>query len=108
MLLDPLFVVVHCAVLSGMFSRASEAYTPTLRSSEDGDLEDEPGEDGWHFCAVESLRRINNIIRCLEVREYADTIGIDVDNEPELMWIARAGITAPMPSDEWRPVYVNA
>uniref|UniRef100_A0A914VCV8 WW domain-containing protein n=1 Tax=Plectus sambesii TaxID=2011161 RepID=A0A914VCV8_9BILA len=72
----------------GMFSRASfEAHTPALRQVDDADLDDEPGED--------------------EVREYADTIGIDVDNEPELMWIARAGITAPMPSDEWRPVETN-
>ena len=42
-----------------------------------------------------------------EIREYAETIGIDVSREPELLWIARSGITAPMPSEHWRPVLVR-
>ncbi|XP_037835383.1 centrosomal protein of 164 kDa isoform X2 [Kryptolebias marmoratus] len=37
-----------------------------------------------------------------EIQEYAREIGIDPDNEPELMWLAREGIVAPMPS-EWKP-----
>ncbi len=32
-------------------------------------------------------------------------IGVDPDRESELMWIARAGITAPLPSG-WKPVSV--
>ncbi|RDD46116.1 Centrosomal protein of 164 kDa [Trichoplax sp. H2] len=37
-----------------------------------------------------------------EIREYATVIGIDPDLEPELMWIAKEGISAPLPPD-WRP-----
>ncbi|XP_070534943.1 centrosomal protein of 164 kDa-like [Ptychodera flava] len=37
-----------------------------------------------------------------EIREYAQVIGIEVDREPHLMWIAREGINAPLPQD-WKP-----
>lgn len=37
-----------------------------------------------------------------EIREYATVIGIDPDREPDLMYIAREGINAPLPSD-WKP-----
>ncbi|XP_071958081.1 uncharacterized protein [Antedon mediterranea] len=37
-----------------------------------------------------------------EIREYAGVIGIDPDEDPELMWIAREGIIAPLPED-WKP-----
>ncbi|XP_033641266.1 centrosomal protein of 164 kDa-like [Asterias rubens] len=38
-----------------------------------------------------------------EIIEYAQVIGIDVENEREdLMWIAREGISAPLPND-WKP-----
>ncbi|XP_077398230.1 uncharacterized protein LOC144033776 isoform X2 [Festucalex cinctus] len=37
-----------------------------------------------------------------EIKEYAKEIGIDLDNETELMWLAREGIVAPLPS-EWKP-----
>ena len=38
-----------------------------------------------------------------EIVEYATTvIGIDPDTEPHLMWIAREGISAPLPAD-WKP-----
>ncbi|XP_066572512.1 centrosomal protein of 164 kDa [Amia ocellicauda] len=37
-----------------------------------------------------------------EIQEYAREIGIDPDKEPELMWLAREGIVAPLPSD-WKP-----
>ncbi|XP_051934786.1 centrosomal protein of 164 kDa-like isoform X4 [Hippocampus zosterae] len=37
-----------------------------------------------------------------EIREYAKEIGIDLDNETELMWLAREGIVAPLPP-EWKP-----
>ena len=39
----------------------------------------------------------------VEIIEYAQVIGIDVENEREdLMWIAREGISAPLPND-WKP-----
>ncbi|XP_029429977.1 LOW QUALITY PROTEIN: centrosomal protein of 164 kDa [Rhinatrema bivittatum] len=37
-----------------------------------------------------------------EIKEYAREIGLDPDNEPELMWLAREGIVAPLPV-EWKP-----
>ncbi|XP_067364090.1 centrosomal protein of 164 kDa-like isoform X1 [Channa argus] len=37
-----------------------------------------------------------------EVQEYARQIGIDPDNEPELLWLAREGIVVPLPP-EWKP-----
>ncbi|XP_067450226.1 centrosomal protein of 164 kDa-like isoform X3 [Thunnus thynnus] len=37
-----------------------------------------------------------------EIHEYAREIGIDPDSEPELLWLAREGIVAPLPP-EWKP-----
>uniref|UniRef100_A0A1A8F6I9 Centrosomal protein of 164 kDa n=1 Tax=Nothobranchius korthausae TaxID=1143690 RepID=A0A1A8F6I9_9TELE len=37
-----------------------------------------------------------------EIHEYAREIGIDPNNEPELLWLARQGIVAPLPQ-EWKP-----
>ncbi|KAJ8280227.1 hypothetical protein GJAV_G00052070 [Gymnothorax javanicus] len=37
-----------------------------------------------------------------EILEYAREIGIDPEKEPELMWLAREGIVAPLPA-EWKP-----
>ena len=36
-----------------------------------------------------------------EILEYATTIGINPSNEPDLLWIAREGINAPMPK-QWK------
>ncbi|XP_035390005.1 centrosomal protein of 164 kDa-like isoform X3 [Electrophorus electricus] len=37
-----------------------------------------------------------------EIHEYAREIGIDPNLEPELLWLAREGIVAPLPP-EWKP-----
>ncbi|TRY58093.1 hypothetical protein DNTS_022729 [Danionella cerebrum] len=37
-----------------------------------------------------------------EIQEYALEIGIDPQKEPELMWLAREGMVAPLPA-EWKP-----
>eukprot|EP00668_Euglena_longa_P014109 GGOE01018081.1.p1 GENE.GGOE01018081.1~~GGOE01018081.1.p1 ORF type:complete len:429 (-),score=106.48 GGOE01018081.1:109-1395(-) len=37
-----------------------------------------------------------------EVHEYAQWLGIDVATEGELLWVARDGLTTPLP-DPWRP-----
>ncbi|XP_066522859.1 centrosomal protein of 164 kDa-like isoform X2 [Hoplias malabaricus] len=37
-----------------------------------------------------------------EIHEYAREIGIDPGREPELLWLAREGIVAPLPP-EWKP-----
>lgn len=37
-----------------------------------------------------------------EVQDYAREIGIDPNVEPELLWLAREGIVAPLPS-QWKP-----
>jgi centrosomal protein CEP164 len=38
------------------------------------------------------------------VIEYAKFLGIDPMKEPEFLWIAREGLTAPLPED-WKAVY---
>ncbi|XP_058601287.1 centrosomal protein of 164 kDa-like isoform X1 [Onychostoma macrolepis] len=37
-----------------------------------------------------------------EIHEYAIEIGIDPEREPELLWLAREGMVAPLPA-EWKP-----
>ncbi|XP_042329921.1 centrosomal protein of 164 kDa [Sceloporus undulatus] len=37
-----------------------------------------------------------------EIAEFARMIGIDAEKEPELLWLAREGIVAPLPA-EWKP-----
>ncbi|XP_060929483.1 centrosomal protein of 164 kDa-like [Limanda limanda] len=37
-----------------------------------------------------------------EIQEYAREIGIDPGSEPELLWLAREGVVAPLPA-EWKP-----
>ncbi|KAM3830421.1 centrosomal protein of 164 kDa isoform 2-T2 [Vipera latastei] len=37
-----------------------------------------------------------------EIQEFARVVGIDPEREPELMWLAREGIVAPLPA-EWKP-----
>ncbi|XP_073780258.1 centrosomal protein of 164 kDa isoform X2 [Danio rerio] len=37
-----------------------------------------------------------------EIHEYALEIGIDPQREPELLWLAREGMVAPLPA-EWKP-----
>ncbi|KAM9801299.1 uncharacterized protein cep164 [Neosynchiropus ocellatus] len=37
-----------------------------------------------------------------EIHDYAREIGIDPKNEPELMWLAKEGVKAPLPP-EWKP-----
>jgi len=37
-----------------------------------------------------------------EIYEYAQVIGINPDTEPDLLYIARQGIVAPLP-DDWKP-----
>lgn len=36
------------------------------------------------------------------MQDYAREIGIDPTSEPELLWLAREGIVAPLPS-QWKP-----
>ena len=38
-----------------------------------------------------------------EVKEHGRSLGIDVDKEPELLWIAEEGLTAPLP-EHWAQV----
>lgn len=37
-----------------------------------------------------------------EVIEYATWLGMDLDNEKDLFWIAREGLKAPLP-ENWKP-----
>ena len=37
-----------------------------------------------------------------EIIEYATWLGMDCDEDPDLLWIAKEGIKAPLP-DDWKP-----
>ncbi|KAI9144656.1 hypothetical protein BKA69DRAFT_1025491 [Paraphysoderma sedebokerense] len=39
-----------------------------------------------------------------EIIEYAEFLGINAKTEQHLLWIAREGLRAPLPS-EWKPWY---
>lgn len=41
-----------------------------------------------------------------EVAEYAEFLGIDVEKEPDLLWIAKQGVSAPVPSP-WKACTQN-
>mmetsp|Transcript_8837 Transcript_8837/g.15304 ORF Transcript_8837/g.15304 Transcript_8837/m.15304 type:complete len:88 (-) Transcript_8837:109-372(-) len=41
-----------------------------------------------------------------EIHEYAQWLGMDVEVEKELLWIAREGLKAPLPKD-WKPWCVS-
>ena len=41
-----------------------------------------------------------------EVMDYAQFLGIDVDTEPGLLWIAREGLVAPVPQP-WKTCAAN-
>ena len=51
------------------------------------------------------LYHVYIIILFSEIYEYATFVGIDPQNEPHLMWIAREGINAPLP-ENWKPWYI--
>lgn len=40
-----------------------------------------------------------------ELQEYCDVIGLNPEEDPDLMWIAKEGLKAPLPQD-WKPVWV--
>lgn len=62
----------------------------------------------WFLFLSISLIHINVIsIFQSALCDYARQIGIDPGNEPELMYLAMKGFTAPLPS-EWRIRYGNA
>ena len=85
---------------------------------EDYDENYTPSEPGNRLIAVQAVLDItcqNHHHTCLfliynfsififstEIHEYAREIGIDPDREPDLLWLAREGIVAPLPR-EWKP-----
>lgn len=77
------------------------------------DADSDPGEEGnWYWVLIITkiepflidILTILYLYFFLEINEYAELIGIDLIKEPGLMWIARQGITAPLPAD-WKPMY---
>mmetsp|Transcript_34732 Transcript_34732/g.63124 ORF Transcript_34732/g.63124 Transcript_34732/m.63124 type:complete len:183 (-) Transcript_34732:4558-5106(-) len=38
----------------------------------------------------------------VEVNEYAEWLGMDLENDKDLLWIAKAGLKAPLP-EPWKP-----
>lgn len=66
---------------------------------------EEATEEGIGWIFYFDSKKLNKTSLFLEIREYATVIGIDPATEPHLMWIAREGISAPLPP-KWKPVYV--
>ena len=54
-------------------------------------------------CAVTSVCRTLYWLLSSELLEYCKQIGLDPKEDPDLMWIAREGLKAPLPSN-WKPV----
>jgi centrosomal protein CEP164 len=48
------------------------------------------------YCDISELCFIS------EICEYAQVISLDPQREPDLLWIAREGINAPLP-ENWKP-----
>lgn len=48
----------------------------------------------------------NHVPTYEELELYARSIGIDLNEEPELMYIAKEGVNAPVP-EGWRVLQVN-
>jgi hypothetical protein len=46
-----------------------------------------------------------NIVIHTEIEEYAKFLGMDVETEKHLFWIARESLKAPLPTN-WKPWYV--
>lgn len=57
---------------------------------------------GAHFALMTNTFTSSHSLYLSEIQEYAREIGIDPDHEPELLWLAREGIVAPLPP-EWKP-----
>ena len=41
-------------------------------------------------------------IKTVDIEEYAPTIGLDLNQHPDLAWLARDGLKAPLPKG-WNP-----
>nr|XP_057936524.1 centrosomal protein of 164 kDa-like isoform X2 [Doryrhamphus excisus] len=76
------FEVLHCCLVHALIMAAPMLIGNQLILEEDFDENYIPSEQ--------------------EIRKYAKEIGIDVDNETDLMWLAKEGIVAPLPP-EWKP-----
>ena len=46
------------------------------------------------------------VILAVDLLEYAQVIGMDMAKEPELVWILREGLKAPLPAG-WKPWFVH-
>ena len=59
-----------------------------------------------HFTQKEIIKQNSNIILilqlCSELKEYARKLGIDIETEKHLLYIAREGLLAELPSG-WKP-----
>ena len=71
---------------------------------EDFDENYEPSEQGMaalpcliYFSALTSYFNYG-----LELNEYATFLGINIADEPDLLWVARQGLKTPLP-ENWKP-----
>ena len=60
------------------------------------------GPQGGHDKVPEEQTAVKNKYTDEELKEYARILGINPEDEPGLMWIAKEGLNAPLP-EEWKP-----
>ena len=61
----------------------------------------EPGTDEQSVVLEEEVDE-NYVPTDDEIKEYAVWLGMDLENEKDLLWIASEGLKAPLPED-WKP-----
>ena len=44
--------------------------------------------------------------RDVDINDYCDVIGLNLEEDPDLVWIAKEGLKAPLPAN-WKPVFVH-
>ena len=75
----------------------SQLQQQQLILEEDYDPDYEPTEQGFWKLFIFVLKG-----QTLEIREYAQFLGMNLESDQAYFWIAREGLKAPLPKD-WKP-----
>lgn len=81
---------------------AREDATSTSSSGSDFDGADSPAAASSGSPAVSAARRSRAAALEEELQQYASSLGLDAARDAEVLWLARAGLAAPLPSG-WSP-----
>ena len=78
----------------------AKAFGDQVILQEQFDEDYEPTSEGASDCVTCFCLSFH--LLCADIEDYAPSIGLDLDVHPELIWIARAGLKAPLPKG-WTP-----